>query len=88
MVFKPSPNLQFPIHVIAHVDDLEVENVLVTQSPYNAIIAVPKNAQVSVYALQDHDGDLDCLITKQAVTIDHKHRNNAGSVICWMNRKP
>jgi hypothetical protein len=86
VLFKPAVRLDYPVHVQVHIDNTKVAEELVSQSPYTDIITIPKGAQVSVYALQDIDGELDCVIARQGVTIDHSHRDSAGSVRCWMNR--
>ncbi|MGI0012096.1 MAG: hypothetical protein ACREBU_01440 [Nitrososphaera sp.] len=87
VVFKPADRVDYPVHVLAHVESVEIINDLVVHSPGNWVIVVPRGAQVSVHAQQDIDGELDCLIQVNGITVDHNHRDTLGSIRCWHNRQ-
>jgi len=88
VTFNPSTRSGQGIEIQAHVENVRVTppGLFVSHSPWNMIIGIPKGAAVTLYALQIGSGDLDCLISRQGVTMDHTHRNTAGSVRCYLNR--
>lgn len=76
-----------PIHLTAHVEGVVVAEELLTRSPYNATIRIPRGAQVSMHVTQEESGHLDCMIQVNGITADHNTREDLGSVRCWYNRR-
>lgn len=96
VVFKPLPGKKRTrtVNVQAHVEGVRVvppvggpEFLPLTNSPWNHVVRVPKGAQVSLYAFQDEDGSLDCVIMgKDGVKGNPGHRMDMGSIRCFYNR--
>lgn len=88
VVFTPATRSGNGVEIQAHVETVRVTppQLFVKTSPWNQSITIPKGAAVALYALQIGSGNLDCLITRDGVTMDHSHRNTAGSIRCYLNR--
>lgn len=92
VMFKPTPRV-LGVDVQALVEGVQVVNEKVSASPWNRVIRVPKGVPVSLYAFQPDQswmnaktGSLDCVISSKDGTLSHAHRDNAGSVRCYVNR--
>lgn len=88
VVFTPTTRSGQGVEIQAHVENVLVTppRLFVNHSPWNQPVTIPKGAAVTLYALQIGSGDLDCLISREGVTVDHNHRNTAGSIRCYLNR--
>lgn len=96
VIFKPLPGKKRTrtVNVQAHVEGVRVvppvggpEYLPLLNSPWNHVVRVPKGAQVSLYAFQDEDGSLDCVIMgKDGVRGNPGHRMDMGSIRCFYNR--
>lgn len=88
VTFDPSSRKGQGIEIQAHVEGVLVTppRLFVAHSPWNQIVTIPKGAKVTLYALQVTSGDLDCLISRNGVTVDHSHRADQGSIRCYLNR--
>lgn len=86
VTFKPADRKE-PVFVRAIVAGVEILNEMMTHSPGNWQVDVPKGAQVMVNANQNQNGDLDCILQVNGEVVDTNHRNNPGSIRCWHNRK-
>jgi hypothetical protein len=88
VTFKPVTRV-VGIEIQAHVESVPVvpPGLVVLSSPWNSgPITIRKGAAVTLYALQQASGDLDCVISRNGVTVDHNHRADPGSIRCYMNR--
>ena len=88
VTFSPSTRIGQGVEIQGHVENVLVTppRLFVNHSPWNQLVTIPKGAAVTLYALQVHKGDLDCLITRNGVTESHNHRSDQGSVRCYLNR--
>lgn len=89
VVFKPPVRLEHPVHVIAHAGNVEIVDELVSRSPYNATVKIPKGVQVLLSAQQfgGQIGQLDCVIQVNGKIVDHSQTEEEGSIRCWHNRQ-
>lgn len=92
VVFKPTPRV-VGVDIQAHVEGVQVVNEKTSASPWNRVVRVPKGVPVSLYAFQPDNswmnakaGSLDCVISSKDGTLSHAHRDDAGSVRCYVNR--
>lgn len=92
VVFKPTPRV-VGVDIQAHVEGVPVVNEKTSASPWNRVVRVPKGVPVSLYAFQPDNswmnakaGSLDCVISSKDGTLSHAHRDDAGSVRCYVNR--
>ena len=88
VTFRPDVRREHPVHVIASVGRVDVFNELVTHSPLNVNVDVPRGVQVLLSAQQfgGQIGDLDCVIQADGVVVDSNHTTDEGSIRCWHNR--
>jgi hypothetical protein len=88
VTFIPSTRIGQGVEIQGHVENVLVTppRLFINHSPWNQLVTIPKGAAVTLYALQVHKGDLDCVITRNGVTESHSHRPDQGSVRCYLNR--
>jgi len=87
VTFKPADSRKEPVIVRINVGGVEILNELMTHSPGNWQVDVPKGVQVMVNANQGENGDLDCVLQVNGEVRDTNHRNTPGSIRCYHNRK-
>lgn len=89
-IFEPGRRADYPLHVQVFVEGVIVDNRGWTRSPYNKPFRIPRGTEVLAIAEQTIDGSLDCLISKRGKTVSipaPAHRDTAGTVRCWYNKK-
>lgn len=76
------------IHIVAHVEGVEIINYLAARSPWTHAQWVPKGAQVSLMAQQSTPDMVMCQITSNTHLKDSNVlKDRLGSARCWHNRK-
>jgi len=92
VIWKPGRREDDPIKIEATVDGVmllqdgvPIDQKDFVQSPYNAIVTIPKGAKVRLTAFQPTDGQLDCLIVVKDRTKDHRDRSSRGAITCKYN---
>ena len=76
------------IHIIVHVEGVEIINYLGARSPWTHAQWIPKGAQVSLMAQQSTPDMVMCQITSNTHLMDSNViKDRLGSARCWHNRK-